>query len=247
MRILVLGFAVSIATLGTASSSGAEVLAAVAANFSKPAGEIAAAFTAKTGDTVSFSFGSTGALYVQVTQGAPFEMFLSADSLRPAQAVREGYGLRGTLFTYAVGKLVLYSPSLDLTDGEAVLKNGKFQHLAIADPKTAPYGTAAMETLQKLGLGETLRARLVTGENITQAQQFVDSGNAELGFLALSQVMGRPAAEVWRVPAEDYSPILQDAVLLKAGADDPAAKAFLQFLRSDEAKTILANYGYGTN
>ena len=225
-------------------SSAADVSAAVAANFTKPAEELGKAFTAQTGDTVTFSFGATGALYTQLSQGAPFEVFLSADTKRPAQAVKEGFGVEGSAFTYAVGKVVLYSPTVEFTDGAAVLAANAFQHLSIADPKTAPYGAAAMEVLGKLGLTEAVAPKIVTGENISQALQFVDTGNAELGFVALSQVIDKPAAQVWRVPADYYSPILQDAVLTKAGDADPAAKAFLEFLRSDEGKVIIEIYGY---
>jgi len=235
---------VSLLALIIGPASAADVSAAVAANFTKPAEELGAAFTAKTGDTVSFSFGATGALYTQISQGAPFEVFFSADNKRPAQAAKEGFAVDGTVFTYAVGKVVLYSPSLDLTDGAAVLTANGFQHLSVADPKTAPYGAAAMETLGKLGLTEAVAPKIVTGENISQALQFIDSANAELGFVALSQVIDKPAAQVWRVPAEDYSPILQDAVLLKPGEADPAAAAFLEFLKGDEARAIIEKYGY---
>lgn len=239
-----LSLLLGLAAMMTAPTLAAEVSAAVAANFTKPAEELAKAFTARTGDTVAFSFGATGQLYTQLSQGAPFAVFLSADNKRSAQAVKEGFGVDGTVFTYAVGKVVLYSPTIDVTDGAAVLKAGTFQHLSVADPKTAPYGAAGLEALERLGLTEALAPRIVTGENISQALQFVDSGNAELGFVALSQVIDKPATEVWRVPAEDYSPILQDAVLTKAGEADPAAKAFLEFLRSDEGKAIIEKYGY---
>lgn len=243
MRRIILLLGVGLLALTSAPVFAADVSAAVAANFTKPAEELGAAFTAKTGDTVTFSFGATGALYTQISQGAPFEVFFSADNKRPKQAVTEGLAVDGTVFTYAVGKVVLYSPTLDLTDGAAVLKANAFQHLSMADPKTAPYGAAAMETLNKLGLTEALTPKIVTGENISQALQFVDTANAELGFVALSQVIDKPAPQVWRVPAEDYSPILQDAVLLKAGEADPAA-AFLEFLKGDEARAIIEKYGY---
>jgi molybdate transport system substrate-binding protein len=222
----------------------AETTIAVAANFARPAEEIAAAFTAATGDTVVLSFGATGALYAQITQAAPFTVFLSADNKRPATAVAEGFGVEGTVFTYAVGKSVLYGPGIDMTDGEAVLRANGFAPLAIADPGTAPYGAAALEVLETLGLTEAVTPKLVTGENISQAQQFVDSGNAELGFLALSQVIDKPATQVWRVPAALYAPILQDAVLLKAGENDPVARAFLAFLKSEAAHAIIETYGY---
>ena len=238
---LLFGLLLTVAALPAAA---AEVSAAVAANFTKPAEELGAAFTAKTGDTVRFSFGATGGLYTQIGQGAPFEVFLAADDRRPALAVTEGLGVAGTPFTYAVGRLALYSPTLDLTDGPAVLAAGAFQHIAIADPATAPYGAAALETIEKLGLSATLEPKTVTGENISQTLQFVESGNAELGFVALSQVAGKPAAQVWLVPAEDHAPIRQDAVLLKAGEDNPAAAAFLGFLKSEEARAIIEAYGY---
>jgi molybdate transport system substrate-binding protein len=233
-----------IAVLG-APAVAAQVSVAVAANFTRPAEEIGAAFTASTGDKVVFSFGATGGLYAQITQGAPFEVLLAADDRRPAQAVSEGLAVEGTLFTYAVGKVVLYSPGIDLTDGAAVLRAGAFHHIAVADPNTAPYGAAALETLEKLGLTEAIiAARLVTGESISQTLQFVESGNAELGFVALSQVIGKPANQVWVVPAEDYAPIRQDAVLLKAGEADPAARAFLDFLKGPEARAIIEKFGY---
>jgi molybdate transport system substrate-binding protein len=244
MRRTTLLLGVNLLALLGAPALAADVSAAIAANFTKPAEELGAAFSKQTGDTVSFSFGATGALYTQISQGAPFEVFFSADNKRPAQAVREGFAVAGTVFTYAVGKVVLYSPSLDLTDGAAVLKANGFKHLSIADPKTAPYGTAAMETLEKLGLTAAVTPKIVTGENISQALQFIDSGNAELGFVSLSQVIDKPTAQVWRVPAEDYSPILQDAVLLKPGEADPAAAAFLEFLKSSEARAIIEKYGY---
>jgi molybdate transport system substrate-binding protein len=244
MRRIALLLGVGLVALGTAQAFAGEVSVAVAANFTKPAEEIGAAFTAKTGDTVAFSFGATGALYTQITQAAPFEVFLSADNKRPEQAVTDGFGVEGTVFTYAVGKVVLYSPTIDVTDGASVLRASAFQHIAIADPNTAPYGAAAVEVVAKLGLTETITPRQVTGENITQTLQFVESGNAEVGFVALSQVTGKPAAQVWVVPAADYSPILQDAVLLKTGEADPAARAFIEFLKGPEAADIIRRFGY---
>lgn len=244
MRWTPLLFGLGLAAFVTANALAADVSAAVAANFTKPAEELGKAFTAKTGDTVTFSFGATGQLYTQLSQGAPFEVFLSADNKRPVLAVTEGFAVEGTVFTYAVGKVVLYAPTLDVTDGAAVLAANAFQHLSVADPKTAPYGAAGMEVLAKLGLTDAVTPKIVTGENISQALQFVDSGNAELGIVALNQVIDKPATQVWRVPAEDYSPILQDAVLTKAGEADPAAKAFLEFLQSEEAKAIIERYGY---
>jgi molybdate transport system substrate-binding protein len=241
------GFIFGAAVLAGGFQVHAETVSvAVAANFSAAAEHLAAAFKVKTDDDVLISAGATGALYTQVTQGAPFQVFLSADSKRPAQAVTEGFAVEGSAFSYAMGKLVLFSPSIDLADGEAVLTGGAFQHLAIADPATAPYGAAAFEVMTALGLDSVLQPKLVTGENIMQTLQFVESGNAELGFVALSQLIGREGGFQWLVPGELYSPIVQDAVLLKTGENNQAAKAFLEFLKSDEGKAIIEKYGYAT-
>ncbi|RYE07487.1 MAG: molybdate ABC transporter substrate-binding protein [Hyphomicrobiales bacterium] len=220
------------------------VNAAVAANFTKVAEQIGADFSAATGHDVVFSFGATGALYTQITQAAPFDVFLSADDKRTGTAIADGFGVEGTEFTYAVGKVALYSPSLDLTDGAAVLRAGAFQHIAIADPVTAPYGAAGVAVIAALGLTEALTPKIVTGQNITQALQFIDSGNAEVGFVALSQVLGEPATQIWLPPQEDYPAIRQNAVLLKNGEANEAATAFLDYLRSDEAAAIIRAAGY---
>jgi molybdate transport system substrate-binding protein len=193
---------------------------------------------------VALSFGATGTLYTQMTQGAPFEVFLSADTRRPEQAVRDGLGVDGSVFTYAVGTLVLFSPSIDVSDGAAVLAGGAFQHLALAAPATAPYGAAAVQTIEKLGLTAAIEPKKVVGENVTQTLQFVQSGNAELGFVALSQVVGQPATAVWRAPLESYDPIRQDAVLLETGAADPVARQFVDYLKGPEARAIIEKYGY---
>ncbi len=243
MRLRVLLLAATVAFLGLPAVAG-EVSVAVAANFTAPAEKIGAAFKAATGHDAVFSFGASGGLYTQVTQGAPFEVFLSADAARPAQVVTDGLGVEGSVFTYAVGTLALYSPSIDVTDAGAVLRAGDFRHIAIGDPATAPYGAAAMETMAALGVIEALTPKLVTGQNITQALQFVESGSAEIGFVALSQVIDRPATHVWRVPGTLHAPIHQDAVLLKTGADNPAATAFIAFLRGDEARAIIERFGY---
>lgn len=218
------------------------VSVAVAANFTKVAEELAPLFKAATGHDVTYSFGASGALYTQITQAAPFEVFLSADDKRPAQAVTDGFGVEGTVFTYAIGALALYSTSLDLTDGKAVLEAGDFDKIAIADPATAPYGRAAQESIEALGLTDAITPKLVTGENITQALQFTESGNAELGFVAASQVVGK--SSVWLVPADLYATIRQDAVLLKTGKANPAATAFIDFLKSDEAVAVIEGSGY---
>lgn len=231
-----------LATLPMTPAFAESVSVAAAANFAKVAEELAPLFKAETGHDVTYSFGATGQLYTQITQGAPFEVLLAADAVRPGRAVAEGFGVEGTVFTYAIGALALYSTSLDLSDGKAVLEAGDFDKAAIADPAAAPYGRAALEAIAALGLTDAIRPRLVTGESITQALQFVESGNAELGFVAASQVVGR--AGVWLVPAELYEPIRQDAVLLKVGQANPAARAFLDFLRSDAAVAVIEASGY---
>jgi molybdate transport system substrate-binding protein len=230
--------------LAVAPASAATVNAAVAANFTKVAEQLGADFKAKTGDEVIFSFGATGTLYTQITQAAPFEVFLSADDKRTGTAIKEGFGVEGSEFTYAMGKVVLYSPSLDVTDGKAVLAANAFQHIAIADPKTAPYGAAGMAVLESLGITAAVTPKIVTGENISQTLQFVDSGSAELGFVALSQVIGKPATQIWLPPQESYPPIRQNAVLLKMGEGNAAAKAFLDYLRSPEAVAVIEAAGY---
>jgi molybdate transport system substrate-binding protein len=220
------------------------VNAAIAANFTKVADQLAISFKAKTGHDLVPSYGATGALYTQITQGAPFAVFLSADAKRTATAIADGFGVAGTDFTYAIGKVALYSPTLDLTDGAAVLTANGFQYIAIADPKAAPYGAAGMAVLDKLGLTAAVTPKIVTGENITQTLQFVDTGNAEIGFVALSQVISKPAVQVWLPPQEDYPAIKQNAVLLKVGEANDAAKAFLEYLKSDEAIAAIKAAGY---
>lgn len=228
-------------------AAAADVPVAVAANFTEPAKEIAAAFKKQTGDTATLSFGSSGTFYTQIAHGAPFKVFLSADAGRPAAAERDGFAVPGTRFTYAVGRLVLYSPTRGLVDkGGAVLKTGTFAHLAIADPAAAPYGVAAMQTMAKLGVAAALAPRLVKGSSITQAYQFVATGAAELGFVAQSQVINVPGGSRWLVPASDHAPIVQQAVLLKTGAADPAAAAFVKFLKGPAARAIIRRYGYET-
>jgi molybdate transport system substrate-binding protein len=248
MRLLrrsFLGLAVAVsAALAFAPAQGGTVNAAVAANFTKVAEQLGADFKAATGNDVVFSFGATGALYTQITQAAPFDVFFSADDKRTATAIKDGFGVEGTDFTYAVGKVVLYSPTIDVTDGEAVLKANAFQHIAIADPKAAPYGVAGMAVLDKLGLTDAVTPKIVTGENITQTQQFVDSGSAELGFVALSQVIGKPATQTWLPPQEMYPAIKQNAVLLKVGETNDAAKGFLEYVKSEAAVKVIEAAGY---
>jgi molybdate transport system substrate-binding protein len=218
---------------------------AVAANFTEPAKEIAQLFDGKTGHKAVLSFGATGQFYTQITQAAPFQVFLSADQSAPKRLVDEGLAAADSLFTYAVGKLVLFSANARLVTGEQTLRDGKFSKIAIANPTTAPYGAAAMETMKGLGVYEALAAKIVQGNNLAQTFQFIDSGNAELGFVALSQVIFRQGGSRWIVAANLYNPIRQDAVLLRSGAGNEVAKAFLAFLKGAEANAVIEKYGYG--
>jgi molybdate transport system substrate-binding protein len=217
---------------------------AVAANFSDAVKEIAVAFKAKTGHEAVLSFGATGALYTQITQDAPFEILLSADTERPKKLVDDGLGVADSRFTYAVGKLVLWSKNADLVKGEETLRGGAFSKVAIANPTTAPYGVAAIETMKALKLDQVVQPKIVQGNSIAQTFQFIDTGNAELGFIALSQLAGKNEGSRWMVPQTLYSPIKQDAVLLKKGASSEAAAAFMSFLKGAEARAIIEKYGY---
>jgi molybdate transport system substrate-binding protein len=222
-----------------------DVTVAVAANFTEPAKEIAKAFEAKTGNHVVLSFGASGNFFSQIEQSAPFEVFLSADSERPAKLEADGFGIKGTRYTYAIGTLVLWSATPGLVDGKgAVLGRGQFEHIAIADPAAAPYGTAAIETMKALNLYDKLSPKIVKGASISQTYTFVNSGAAELGFISLSQVYKFPRGSIWYVPKSYYSRIDQEAILLKPGADAPEARAFLDFLKSPESIRIIKSYGY---
>jgi molybdate transport system substrate-binding protein len=221
------------------------VRVAVAANFNAAQEKLAARFTQQTGISVESNYGATGALYSQIANGAPFQVFLSADAERPERMENEGLVAPDSRFTYALGALVLYKPTgIEGGDGERALRRDSFQHLAICKPELAPYGLAAQQTLEKLGLWDTIQPKLVQGENVTQAFQYVMSGGAEMGFVALSQVVAQASERIWRVPAEFYAPIRQDAVLLKSGEDHKGAKAFLAFLKSPEAREIITTAGY---
>ncbi len=233
----------------TLVAQAGQVQVAVAANFTTPMQDIAALFAKETGHKAELSFGSTAKFYAQISHGAPFDVFLSADDKTAGRLVSDGKAIGTSLTPYALGSLVLWSPTEALVDSQGkVLSTGSFAHLAIANPKLAPYGAAAMQTLEKLGLARTLQPKLVMGENIGQAYQFVHTGNAQLGFVALSQVMkdGKiTKGSAWRVPADMHSPIRQDAVLLERGKDNPAAAALLQYLKSDAARAVIKSYGYG--
>lgn len=231
------------------SSAWAEtVLVAVAANFTKPMTEIAAEFQKATGHEAKLSFGSSGKFVSQIENGAPYEVFMAADQESAAKLQTAGLAAADTRFTYALGKLVLWSPTPGLVDQQGeILKIGNFKHIALADPKLAPYGAAAAEVMKNLGLREKLQPLLVQGENISQTHQFVSTGNAELGFVALSQVIENGKitnGSGWIVPEALYGPIRQDAILLSIGAENPAAPALLQFLKGPEAQAIILKYGY---
>ena len=230
------------------SALAADVSVAVAANFTAPMQKIAAAFAQDTGHRATLAFGSTGKFYAQIVNGAPFQVLLAADDETPARLDREGRAVAGSRFTYAVGRLVLWSRQPQRVDPEgAVLRSDRFTRLAIADPKLAPYGAAAMEVIQGLGLGTALAPRLVLGENIAQTYQFAATGNAELAFVAMSQVYvdGRVSqGSAWIVPAGRHAPIRQDAIQLLAGRDNPAATALLAYLRGPKARAIIRAHGY---
>lgn len=225
-----------------------EVQVAVAANFTAPMQQIAIQFEKDTGHKASFSFGATGKFYVQIINGAPFEVFLAADDETPARLEKENLSVSGSRFTYAIGKLVLWSTNPALIDARGdVLKTGKFRYLALANPKTAPYGTAAIETMTQLGVLSKLQPHFVQGENIAQTHQFVFTGNAELGFVALSQVSkdGKiTSGSAWVIPDHLYQPIHQDALILTKGKDKPAPAALIAYLKSDKAKAIIKSFGY---
>lgn len=232
----------------TALAQAGEASVAVAANFTVPMQKIAAAFEQQTGHKASLAFGSTGKFHAQIRNGAPFHVLLAADDETPLRLEREGHVAPGSRFTYATGRLVLWSATPGLVDPQGeVLRKGSFRRLAIADPKLAPYGAAAMQALDKLGLAQALAPRLVQGESIGQTFQFVATGNAELGFVALSQVMteGRIGkGSAWLVPAQLHAPIRQDAALLAQARHNPAAVALMDFLRSEPARAIIRAHGY---
>ena len=226
-----------------------QVSVAVAANFAGPLAKLGEGFTAATGHRLKIIAGSTGKFYSQIVAGAPFELLIAADDETPKKLIHEGLAVAGSNFTYAIGVLVLWSATPGYVDDQgAVLASGKFNKLAIANPKLAPYGRAAMELLKARGLSEAVAPKLVTAESIAQAYQFVATGNAELGFVALSQVAvpGKPVlGSYWQVPQQLYGEIRQDAVLLKPGEKNPAAAALLAYLKSAPAKAVIQAYGYG--
>lgn len=224
-----------------------EVSVAVAANFTAPMKQIAVDFEKDTGHKLVAAYGATGKFYAQIKNGAPFEVLLSADDETPTKLVKENAAVAGSQFTYAIGTLVLWSAKPAIVDSKGqVLKNGGFDHLALANPKLAPYGTAAVQAMQALGVYDSLAPKFVMGENISQTHQFVSTGNALLGFVALSQVLvdGKIEGSSWVVPAKLYSPIRQDAVILNKGKGKPAVDALIKYLTSDKAKAVVKAFGY---
>jgi molybdate transport system substrate-binding protein len=239
---------IGLALGGAASGALAEELVvAVASNFVAPLQEIVPAFEKATGNQVRLVPGSTGKLYAQITNGAPYDVLVAADQGAPKRLAAEGYAIADSQFTYAVGKLTLWSPTAGYVDDRGqVLKKGGFRHLSVANPELAPYGAAAVTAMKALGIYEALKPKIVQGENISQTHQFVATGAAELGFVALSQVLkaGKVAGSVWMVPVELYPPLRQDAILLARGRVNSAAGAFLAYLTSDAARAVIASYGY---
>jgi molybdate transport system substrate-binding protein len=238
----------ALAAVAMCAAQAGEVQVAVASNFTAPMQAIAATFETDTGHKAKLAFGSTGRFYAQIKNGAPFEVLLAADDETPAKLVEEGAAGAASRFTYAIGSLVLWSSKPGFVDANGdVLRRGAYNKLALANPKTAPYGRAAIETLTKLGLLAAVEPKFVQGENIAQTFQFVSSGNADLGFIALSQVMkggNVQQGSAWIVPAEMHQPIRQDAVLLTSGRDNPAAQALLDYLKGEKARKVIRSFGY---
>jgi len=241
--------ALLLAALAHSASSAAEAQVAVAANFAEPIKAIAAVLQKTTGHTLKISTGASGAIYTQIKNGAPFDVFLSADDERPALLEKDGLAQPGTRFTYAVGRLVLWSAQASRVDAEgAVLQTADLGKVAHANPKTAPYGATALQVINSLGLTAAITPKRVQGESIGQTFGFVKTGNADVGFVAMSQVLegGRlKAGSMWVVPQAHYDPIRQDAVLLKKGASNEAARALMKLLQSPNIKDLIRSYGYG--
>ncbi|QIK38572.1 molybdate ABC transporter substrate-binding protein [Caldichromatium japonicum] len=243
-------FATLIAALSfSACALADEVQVAVAANFSAPMKIIAADFEKDTGHKAQLAFGTAGKFFAQIKAGAPFDVLVSSDKDTPDKLVAEGLAVESTRRTYAIGKLVLWSARPDVVDAKGeVLRKGDFKHLALANPKLAVYGAAGQEAMKRMGVLEAIQPRIVLAENITQTYQFVASGNAELGFVALSQVIGKEGriseGSYWMVPAELYPQIRQDAIVLNLGRDKPAAKALVDYLKTPKARAVIKAYGY---
>ena len=244
---------ISSGAVACATAKAEEVTVAVAANFTAPMQKIAQTFEQDTGHKALLAFGATGKFYAQIKNGAPFSVLLSADDETPARLEKEGVAIAGTRFTYAIGRLALWSKNPLLVDdkGQVLLSNAtdknSFKKIAIADPKLAPYGAAAIEVLGRMDALAKLTPKLVQGDSIGQAFQFVMTENAELGFVALSQISidGRiTQGSAWVVPQNFYTPLKQDAVLLPLGKNSAAALALMKYMRTDRAQAIIRAYGY---
>ena len=239
--------ALSVSSIGVVAQ---EIFLAVSSNFAKPIQSIGAKFTQETGVKINYSLAATGALYAQIKSGAPFDVFLSADTQTPQQLAAEGLALPSSRLTYARGKLVLWSKDPTLVDNKGlVLKNKQFKSIALANAKLAPYGKAAQETLEHLGLSLELKPKIILAENITQVYQYVSSQNVDLGFIASSQLAfneSGSAGSHWLVPSTLYAPIEQDAILLNKGANRSAALQFMQFLKRQDIKAMINTFGYDT-
>jgi molybdate transport system substrate-binding protein len=236
-----------VVTLAVAPAFAEQVLVAVAANFVPPFREIAIEFERTTGHNVQVAAGSSGNFYSQIKNGAPFDVFFSADMERPKLLEEEGFGVKDTRLTYAIGRLVLWSPNAGLIKGEETLRFKQYKRLTIANPKTAPYGLAAMQAMQKLELWEGIQSQIVMGESLGQTMGFIESGNAQLGFVALSQITDpkiKGKGSRWDVPTNLHEPIKQDVILLTKGKDNPAAKALMEFMSGHQAKAVIERYGY---
>ncbi len=248
MRLFVAAALLSLLALSPTAARAGEVHVAVAANFTAPMQRIATAFEQDTGHKAMLVFGSTGKFHAQIINGAPFDMLLAADENTPARLERDGQGVAGTRFTYATGRLVLWSAQPGLVDDNGdVLARGTFEHIALADPKLAPYGTAAVDAMTRLGVLQRLQPRFVQGENIAQTYQFISTGNAALGFVALSQVMRDGSVgpgSAWLVPTTLHAPLRQDAIVLVRGKGNAAAKALMAYMHGDKARAVIRSYGY---
>ncbi|WP_319381044.1 molybdate ABC transporter substrate-binding protein [Thiomicrorhabdus sp.] len=225
---------------------------AVAANFTKTIEKVGEAFSQKTGHELKFAFGPTGKLYAQIKNGAPFDAFFGADERRPLKTIEDGTGVKESYFVYAQGQIALYSANFPVKEApQQVLKEAKFNHLAIANPKTAPYGERAQAFLKSQGLYDGVKGKIVNGESIAHAFQYVATGNAEIGFVALSQLVDPQSpvyqkGQYWIVPQQDYAPIKQGALILKRGENNAAVKAFMEFIKTPQALEIIHSYGYST-
>jgi len=246
-RAIATAVAATLTALSFAAHAG-DVQVAVASNFAAPMQKLGAMFEQDTGHKAVLSFGATGRLYTQLKGGAPYEVLLAADDESPQKLIEDGFAVKGTSFLYAKGRLVLWSPKAGFVDNAGgVLRGGRFEKLAVADPNYAPYGLAALETLKTLRIAQVAEPKLVRSESVAQAYESIVKADAQLGFVALSQVMldGKVTqGSIWMIPGGFYTPIMQNAVLLTKGKDNPAATAFLEFLRGEKARAVIRGYGY---